>query len=167
MSWHKFCAINKLRFVRYGFVIASPFLSILLASFVNATERCDIFYRRIWVSGGIFWLSGGGWTFFIGECWWVGVGGGIFWVGGMSGDEWRWLGVITRFSITRLFVYSGSSLGFRYGLYVLLIKWNVLLRNFTTRIFVSIVMEINNFFPFSLRRRTKITSQNSLILISI
>ena len=76
--------------MRYRFGIASPFLSILLASFVNATERCDIFYGRVWVSGGIFRLSGGGWTFFMGKCWWAEAGGDIFWVGD---GEWGWVDV--------------------------------------------------------------------------
>ena len=30
------------------------------------------------MNGGIFWLRGGGWTYFVGEWRCVGVGGGIF-----------------------------------------------------------------------------------------
>ena len=39
------------------------------------------------VSGGIFWVVGGGWTFFMGG--W-GVGGHFLWV---SGGGWGWVGV--------------------------------------------------------------------------
>ena len=62
----------------------------------------DIFYGWVAVGGGIFWLSGGGRTFFMGELggwrhilseWecadifyeWVVVAGGIFW---LSGVRW-------------------------------------------------------------------------------
>ena len=49
------------------------------------------------MSGGIFWVGGGGWTCFMGEWkWlkvyldifygWMGVSGGIFWV---SGSGWE------------------------------------------------------------------------------
>ena len=34
------------------------------------------------VSGGIFWVVGGGWTFFMGGWGSVGVSGSMFWVGG-------------------------------------------------------------------------------------
>ena len=41
----------------------------------------------IGVGGGIFWVGGGEWTFFM--CRW-GVGGSIFWE---SGGGWRFMGM--------------------------------------------------------------------------
>ena len=40
------------------------------------------FYGWVGIGRGIFWVSKGGWTFFMGEWEWVRVGGGMFWVGG-------------------------------------------------------------------------------------
>ena len=37
------------------------------------------------VGGGIFWVGGRGWTFFMGEWGWVGLVVGIFCVGGGGG----------------------------------------------------------------------------------
>ena len=39
------------------------------------------FYGWVGIGRGIFWVSKGGWTFFMGEWEWVRVGGGMFWVG--------------------------------------------------------------------------------------
>ena len=40
-----------------------------------------------------------------------------------------------------LFMYTGLSFGFRHGLQILFIKSNVVSRKFTTRMFVSIVID--------------------------
>ena len=45
------------------------------------------------VSGGICWVGGGEWTFYMNGRGWVGLGSGIFWEGGggwtfLMGWEW-------------------------------------------------------------------------------
>ena len=46
----------------------------------------DIFYCWVRVVGGIFWVGGGVWTFFMSRWGWVEVGRGIYWV---VGGWWR------------------------------------------------------------------------------
>ena len=49
------------------------------------------------IDGGISKVDWGGWTFFMGEWRWLGVGGGIFQVGGEVGVYFGWAGVSGHF----------------------------------------------------------------------
>ena len=48
------------------------------------------------VSGGICWVGGGEWTFYMNGRGWAGLGGGIFWEGGGGWTffmGWEWVEV--------------------------------------------------------------------------